>query len=616
MIEKMLKLIFIAPELEKDRILKVLQSIGIVEIERYSGKVGSINYALKRQLAPVDKDIQYQPSNKVLDIYNFLKLNTPKDIQQVNATYEYAKHVADTIANIKEAMATLHVNEEDIIEHIKTIQPFGRFDKPLIDSLETQNSKVRFWFCKKGQEPAFNEDTMFLEIGNNNQNTYYMTFGNDVPMCQYKEIVITKDLNELELELSKNRERQNGLLAQIRQYAPYRDIIYRLYLRELDIIAFEEAKRKAISAFSGQIAFLQGWCPNKDFLALKAGLSQELVEIVEVTPLPDEKPPTVLINNKVSEMGTMLIKLYDTPSVTDWDPSSWVFFAFSVFFAMIIADGGYGLVLLFIMLYCKIKYKHLKPNVSKFINLSIVLSSVTVIYGLAGGGFFSLSDTNPFFGWIVRLQLFNTVDVATMINAAIVIGMAHVSIALILKGLRLIVEFKEYILAIANFAWITIIWVFYAYYGYAQTPDTPYYDIKSALENTLIVTLIIVFLTSAGSFKSAGKVAAYGFLGIYNGVQFFADIMSYLRLFALGMTSTLLAQTFNSLAAEVWGYGIFGMLLGIIIFVSGHTINIILSIMSGVIHGLRLNFLEWYRWCYDGDGRAFKPFRLLSKDST
>ena len=125
--------------------------------------------------------------------------------------------------------------------------------------------------------------------------------------------------------------------------------------------------------------------------------------------------------------------------------------------------------------------------------------------------------------------------------------------------------------------------------------------------------MAVVFLTTAGTFQPF-KLIAGGLGGLYSMVQFFSDVLSYLRLFALGLAGSLLAQTFNGLALDIWKSGIAGMIFAVVIFLLGHTVNLALCIMSGVIHGLRLNFLEWYRWSFDGDGKAFKPFKLLIQE--
>jgi len=125
--------------------------------------------------------------------------------------------------------------------------------------------------------------------------------------------------------------------------------------------------------------------------------------------------------------------------------------------------------------------------------------------------------------------------------------------------------------------------------------------------------VLVVLYAIAAKTLNPLKMFMSSFFGLYNGIQFFSDILSYIRIFALGLSGALLAQTFNNLSFDLWNAGIGGMIIAPVIFLLGHTLNITLCIMGGVIHGLRLNFLEWYRWSFDGGGKRFVPFKDLLK---
>ena len=92
-------------------------------------------------------------------------------------------------------------------------------------------------------------------------------------------------------------------------------------------------------------------------------------------------------------------------------------------------------------------------------------------------------------------------------------------------------------------------------------------------------------------------------------MQIFADVLSYLRLYALSLAGIIMASTFNQLAREVGNS--FGYVFGFFIIVLGHMLNMTIGIMGGVIHGLRLNFLEWYHYSFDGGGKIFNPLKII-----
>jgi len=129
----------------------------------------------------------------------------------------------------------------------------------------------------------------------------------------------------------------------------------------------------------------------------------------------------------------------------------------------------------------------------------------------------------------------------------------------------------------------------------------------------IIVGMAGVFLFSSKSKNPLLRIAE-GFQGLLGVVQVFSDVLSYLRLFALGVATVYIAQTFNILAESVsGGLPVIGYVFAAVILFLGHTLNIGLAIMGGVIHGLRLNFLEWYRWCFEGDGLEYKPFQRIGE---
>jgi V/A-type H+-transporting ATPase subunit I len=127
----------------------------------------------------------------------------------------------------------------------------------------------------------------------------------------------------------------------------------------------------------------------------------------------------------------------------------------------------------------------------------------------------------------------------------------------------------------------------------------------------LIASLAVVFIFASRSKNILFRILE-GFNGLLGIVQVFSDVLSYLRLFALGIATVYMAQTFNMLAKNiVASFPWIGYLFAALILLAGHAVNLLLGIMGGVIHGLRLNFLEWYRWCFTGDGVVYRPFRQI-----
>lgn len=363
----------------------------------------------------------------------------------------------------------------------------------------------------------------------------------------------------------------------------------------------------------------------------------------------NEVLPTCFYNKGLSKSGEDLVKIYDIPSCSDKDPSSWVLWTFALFFAMIVSDAGYGLIYLSLAIYFKIAIKQLSPFVKRSLNLLKILGISCILWGALTGSWFgiSLSDNNilqkfTMMEYLVEKKadyhakmndetvqeiqkkycvgnvscskdlleyttpegdkpVYDMFFKNILLELSILVGVLHVCSSLIRYLPR------NY----ANFGWIL-----FSIGGYLYFPS--YLHAAS-----LVQFLNIASLETAAAFGYQLLLVGIGFslivavlqkklkgLGeIANLVQVFADILSYLRLYALALASSIMAETFNQMGINL------GLFFGIIVILGGHAINFVLGTMGGVIHGLRLNFIEWYHYSFDGGGKLFKPLRRFTLKS-
>jgi V/A-type H+-transporting ATPase subunit I len=600
------KVLFVGPENQKNRVLADLQGLGVIEITGYKAEQKNPNEA---------NEVSRVSAEHLLEVYNFLKRYKPETAAPEPAPGKQVNEAVEEIEALRKELFSLQFSEELIRDNINKTEKWGSFDLEMLNDIQLRgNMVVQFWICAGKYESCHPGAVVSIEINSDNSRRYFITIAVEkLELSDCEEVRFEAGLDTLERELQDNLNRQKDIAKELKALTVYLKMFFSAYQQELDRLSFEQAKLSAGEALDGKLFTLQGWCPAGDYRELERSMKKQLVETMMVHPDPGEKEPTLMVNRGAAAMGTDLVNIYDTPSYRDWDPSSWVFFSFVMFFAMIIADGGYGLILLVISLFLKIRFRKAKTAMRRFINMSLILSIGTMVFGIASGAFFGLSENNRFFGWLISRRLFDGNEIGSMMNVSIIIGLLHVSISLLLKCFRTVKVFKNYISPFSQLAWIVVIWTYYIWCAYYKLPEQSYYALSGNFLYTFGGALAVVFLTSAGTFQPL-KLIAGGLGGLYSMVQFFSDVLSYLRLFALGLAGSLLAQTFNGLALDIWKSGIAGMVFAVVIFLLGHTVNLALCIMSGVIHGLRLNFLEWYRWSFDGDGKAFKPFRLLIQE--
>lgn len=609
MIEKMGKVLFLGPENLQEELTKNLQELGVVQIDQYTGD----------SLPKDGRAVDTSKADNILVAYKTL-LNYASHAEEIGELQDCnhsPEHIVENLSELEKELAHLKEEHNVFISKQESLVPWGKFDVNLLNEVKDKsNTAIQFWELqvKFIDQIDIPEVVSVIEIKHESMTKYFMTFAEEpIHIDNCLEIELDEDYKTIVEKIKDNEKKQTEVLKEIICFYSLRDEIYKAYIEELNSVNYQQALASSAKPLEGMVFALQGWCTNKQLKKVEEISNKFNTKIISIEPDKGERTPTTITNKGYSAIGQDLVEFYDTPSYKDWDPSFWIFGSFTVFFAMIMADGGYGLLLFLLLLYFKIKVKKPKPAVKRAFNMGLILTFATTVYGIMSGGFFGLAPSNPIFGKIVQLQLFNggatdKISLDNMMRASVLIGMIHISLSLFLNSLRQMFSFKNFIIPFANTAWTVFIWAFFFWYG------NEIWGIK--LNNDQLTQIggicgIVIFLTSAGTLHP-GKMIGGGFGGLYNGVQFFSDVLSYIRIFALGLSGSLIAQTFNSMSYGIYEQGGAMIGLAVVVFILGHLLNIALCLMSAVIHGLRLNFLEYYRWSFDGGGRAFNPLKILS----
>lgn len=613
MIGKMHKLLLAGSEKQKESILTALQKAGVVEVTPYKGS----EFNVDGRIVSTKRAEEVRTALRLLEKYH--DTAEKKEVKVEEFTGD-ANEAIIKVPELDSRYKELRDAQVVLRNRINSFEPWGKFSLNELKEIERTGVVIQFWDVAQKYahlakvEGALAEFTVMAD----NERKYFVTFSKEpikVPRCI--EVDYDSDVIELEKELVELKEKEKKVFAELLQISAALEEVRKIYLQSLNEVDFMKAASGTATEFNNSLFILQAWCPDKDLEALKKAMEDELVTIIPIEPGDDERVPTLLESKtKTQELGSDLVNIYDSPSYDDWDPSSWVFFSFAIFFAMIMADGGYGLILLGLIVYFKIKVKDPAPALRRFFNLSIVLTGATFVYGLVSGSFLGITYAEPAFEWLKpvtgflnKLKMFDSSDTGLMMLVSIIIGMIHISLSLVLKGIRSAVDEKDFITPVINIVWIAAIWSFFYWYKYDGVPGFEHVTANGMLGIKICGGALFVLYGIAAKTFNPFKMLFSSVFGLYNGVQFFSDILSYIRIFALGMSGALLAQTFNNLSYDMWQTK--AWILAPVVFLLGHILNIALCIMGGVIHGLRLNFLEWYRWSFDGGGKAFKPFKDL-----
>lgn len=345
---------------------------------------------------------------------------------------------------------------------------------------------------------------------------------------------------------------------------------------------------------------LQGWVPRHRLDQVQELADRHTCALV-VSELSDEdQPPTLLSNPEPVAGGQEAVTFYMTPHHALWDPSLIVFFSFALFFAMILSDAGYA-VLLGCLLAVAWRTLSCSDRGRRVRNLWLAMVIASVVYGVLIGSFFGQAVP---VAALAAAQILDVQDAETMMLVSIVIGVLHLVVGLLaMAWLR-----RRSLRALASLGWVAAL--FGGLFLGAGSGMTGH---RIGIGLLVCGALgILLFSSNRPQFSLRPTALMWrlldGTLALSGVSQAFGDVLSYLRLFALGLASAQLALTFNSLAAEAWEIPGLGVLVAVLIAIVGHGVNLVLAVIGGVVHGLRLNYIEFFHWSLPEEGYPFRAF--------
>lgn len=562
------------------------------------------------------------------------------------------------VLGLSEEIVGLRKKEHALEEKIAAINaeaarvaPLGEFSVEDIRKIEEESGRViQFFYKNKSKKVQPLDDMIFLNTQGNLE--YFMLISSKK---QHIEHFIEMDVTESVITLRKHREQSEKAVEEINQklskYTQYYQMIQNKLCVLTDKNALVKANHSSHEHLSGLYS-LEIWVPEhkRDIVY---NIASDLPLCLEgILKEKKDHEPTYLENKKMGKVGEDVIKIYDIPSTEDKDPSMWVLSAFAIFYSMIISDAGYGLIYFILGFILYRKWRPLEGFKKRFFKLLLLLSSCTVIWGIGIGSYFSI-DKEPhhplnkisFFYYLAKAktnyiieqkdttyqealekvpELKNVTDSSQFLQDAYVVKDGHKRFFVmdnfyenIFLELSLIAGIIHILLShlwnlrrsLSGIGWSLFLIGGYLFFptmlkatsmvnfiGHVSPAQAAAWG-KEMLFSGIILAVVLALIQHKKS----------GLSEIMRVIEIFADVLSYLRLFALGLASMIMATTFNQLGAD------FGLFFGFFILLCGHGVNIVLGIMGGVIHGLRLNFLEWYRHCFEGGGRLFNPLRKVSR---
>jgi len=435
-------------------------------------------------------------------------------------------------------------------------------------------------------------EKILKQFGFNNVNFTYENSPNEVIES------LTNDLKEL-------NEKEEDIKGFIKNYSENREEIEIVHEYYSNIHDIANASDNFLN--SNNVLAIEGWVPtnliNKLEETIKGVAGEDYYLTFEDAQVGDPEVPILLKNNKIVKAFESITKMYSIPKYSEVDPTPLLTPFYLVFFGMMMADMGYGLLMI-IASAIALKCFNLEDSKKDFIRFFFYLGFPTFIVGALYGGFF---------GDIIK-GLKGVVDpakdVVIILIVSMVLGLIQLYFGLGVKAYMLIKEHKPLDAVYDVFSWYAALTGALLLLGGGPLGLSPM--VVTIGKWVMIVGMILIVLTGGRENKNIGARLGAGLYSLYGISGYVGDLVSYSRLMALGLAGGFIGSAFN-LMISLLGNGPVKWIVGPIIFILGHVFNLLLSALGAYVHTCRLQYVEYFGKFYEGGGKEFKPFKSRNK---
>lgn len=621
MIVPMKRVSLIVLAYEKRSALKALRKTGVVHVDEISAK--------SERIEDIEKSLQ-QMERSILLLQELSVTESKKKKRQI-ALMDESDVDDEEFAEVQSRLLWLMDNRRDLEEQRQKIimerdrmREWGNFSIQDIHMLHDEGIELTFYRTGKRELTKIPEDVRYLVLSNAKKNALIATVGKQLPedVIAQKLLFGQKSLQEL-IETVDSIDRK---LEQIAQEMVALTAYVNCFILQKRILE-QQLRFEQVHAGMEEddtVAWLSGYIPEQNVELFRETAAKHKWAYAMDDPSEEEQPPTQVKNSKWISIITPVFDILGTvPGYREYDISMWFLMFFSLFFAMIVGDAAYGVIFLIaaILIHAKL---HKANNA---VILLYVLSFTSIAWGAVTGTWFGSStilESVPFLQALVIPQISNYPNMFgldantaqnTVMQFCFIVGTLQLSLACAMNIHRKIG--KRDISAVSDIGWLVMI-------------DALYFLVLMLVVNASINVqvvgtavgigfLLVVLFGAQGPnipfLKGVAGGAANLFTTFLNSISAFSNIISYIRLFAVGMASLAIAQSFNNMASGLLQG--FALPAGILVLVIGHGLNLIMALLSVVVHGVRLNLLEFSgQLGMEWTGFSYDPFRETVETSS
>ena len=580
------------------------------------GKLNQVTDFLKNYVPPQGGIANALAPRRVIDKNKYEKVTSDKSIfekiEDCRSCQQKIEQLAGEIENINGKLSAL--------------QPWKKLDTPLEQMNELKNVRCFVGFLPAQYRSEAEEKLQQFNAG--------MEIVNEMPVhttciivClkedggEVQKILRSADFEQVSFEsmtgtVQENIQHLEKQLKQVKQQlAGQQEKAKELAKEQLDfqIVAdhlsnlLKRQDTQGTAPATEQTAIFEGWVRRKDLSRLGEIVSQfDAASISEVQPAEDEEPPVEIENKRGIKPFEVITRLYGMPRYFEVDPTAMLAPFFAIFFALCLTDAGYGIIIILAMVWLIKKMQGDK----KLLWMLGICSVFTVVAGVLTGGWFgdavqqfvpALEPLRKKFMW------FDPLDKPMMFfYIALILGYAQIIFGLFIAFVHNLAR-RDYVAAVFDqLTWLVMLNSIVVY-GFAKSGVVSA-EVGSFFGYLALVPAAGIFLFSQREGGIGGRLGM-GAYNLFSAIFYMGDVLSYLRLMALGMVTAGLAMAINVIAKIALDIPYIGAVVMVLVLIGGHLFNLAISGLSAFVHTLRLQYVEFFPKFLQGGGRDFQPLK-------
>lgn len=604
MIVKMSKYAFMVYHREYDAFLTTLRELGVVHVKETNSVLDNAELqALLAERKQVSTAIRYcknlNSQTKEVTVAPARGLTKAEGLKLVGKLEE-----------MQEKQAQLQAAKISLEKDIAYMDIWGEFSYANIRRLKKAGFDVTFFSCPTSKyEPKWGEEYNAFLVNNFQSVTYFVTVtktGTPIDIDAERPKMPDRGLAKLHLAMEQLLDNIKVLNNQLKEYAAEQyNTLVELEKNIQNEFNLSNTLVQTDREAGDKLMLLEGFVPTEEAPAMEVALEKEGYYFQELDIQDGDRVPIKLKNNKFNRLYEPITKMFSLPNYTEFDPTPLFAPFFMLFFGLCFGDGGYGLL---VLLACSFFKRKVNPDFKPYLTLFQYLGLAAIIVGTCTGSFFGIALAD-----VPALSKVKDYFVSSdnLMTFSIVIGLVQIIFGKTVAAFKMKAQ-KGVKYSIAPFAWVFVITALALAFGLPmlnlQLPET----VKTVFIGIAVIGLVVAYL-----YNSPGKNIFLNFgTGLWNTYNMasglLGDTLSYIRLFAIGLTGAILGGVFNQLAVDMTeGMNIvLRAVCMLLILLVGHAINIGLCTISSLVHPLRLIFVEYYKNAeFEGGGKEYRPFK-------